>query len=137
VDDVVLSTELATAVKSLKYKPLYQNELAVYRRLQDLGVHKIGNFWVPSLVSYSDELWVLEIEFVVPPFVLDFASAGLDQNPLDKYTPEELEEWFDSREELFEEHWPAARSILYGFRKHGIFLVDLKPGNITFADSQD
>jgi hypothetical protein len=76
------------------------------------------------------------MEFVVPPFVLDFASAGLDQNPLDKYTPDELDEWLESRRELFDERWPEVRSVLIGMRRLGIYLVDLKPGNITFAEPE-
>jgi hypothetical protein len=133
VDGIVLSTDVATAVKSLKYRELYRQELAVYRRLQERSVEKICGFWVPKLINHHDELWVVEIEFVVPPFVVDFATAGVDSNPLDKYSPEQLEEWIESRKELFEDRWNQVKNILYGFREHGIYLVDLKPGNITFA----
>ncbi len=89
---------------------------------------------MPRLIDYHDELWVLEIEFVVPPFVLDFATAGVDVDPLEKYSSEELEEWLESRRELFEDRWPDANKLLHRFREHGIYLVDVKPGNIMFAD---
>jgi hypothetical protein len=72
------------------------------------------------------------MEFVVPPFVVDFATAGVDSNPLGKYSSEQMDEWYESRRELFEDQWPKAKSILHGFREHGIYLVDLKPGNIVF-----
>ncbi len=87
---------------------------------------------MPRLIDHHDELWVIEMEFVVPPFVVDFATAGVDSNPLNKYSPEELDDWFESRRELFEDRWPQAKEILHEFRKHGIYLVDLKPGNIVF-----
>jgi hypothetical protein len=134
VDGVVLSTDVATAVKSLKYEFLYRQELAVYRRLEERHVDKICGFWVPRLIDHHDELWIVEIEFVVPPFIVDFATAGVDADPLQKYSPEELEEWLESRRELFEDRWPTAMNILHGFREFGIYLVDLKPGNIMFAD---
>jgi len=80
-DGVVLSTDVATAVKALKYKELYRQELAVYHRLEQKHVDQICGFWVPKLIDHHDEFWVVEIEFVVPPFVLDFATAGVDSDP--------------------------------------------------------
>jgi hypothetical protein len=105
--------------------------LAVYQRLQEKHIDKICGFWVRKLIAQHDELWVIEMEFVVPPFVVDFATAGVDSSPLAKYSQEEMEAWFEERKELFEDKWPQAKQIIHGFRQHGIYLVDVKPGNIT------
>jgi len=85
---------------------------------------------VPAPISHHDELLIIHMEIVRPPFVVDFASAGLD-GPLFDYSAETLVEWVESRKELFEENWPRVMKIIAEFRAQGIYLSDVKPGNIT------
>jgi hypothetical protein len=73
------------------------------------------------------------MEIMRPPFVVDFASAGVD-GPLFEYPPEILEESEEKRRELFGDRWPIVRKIMSEFRSHGIYLSDVKPGNIMFAE---
>lgn len=99
MDGVVHFSDVSTAIKSFKYKDLYRQELDVYLRLQERKVEQVCGFNVPKLVNYHDELMVIEMEVVSPPFVLDFACAGVDE-PLNNYTAEELQTWMGGRNSL-------------------------------------
>ena len=68
---------------------------------------------------------------VSPPFVLDFAGAYLDQRP--DYPDDILAEWQADKAEQFGDRWPTVRLLISSFVPFGIYLADVKPGNIEFA----
>jgi hypothetical protein len=110
-----------------------QREHDIYLRLRQHNVESVLGFAVPSMLAFDDRLWVIEMEIVAPPFVLDFSGAYLDKAP--DYPDDVLEEWEeDKREQFGDERWEVVRSIMSGFRRYGIFLADVKPGNIMFRD---
>jgi hypothetical protein len=78
-------------------------------------------------------LWIVEIQIVTPPFVLDFAGASLDQPSriFAEMSEDEHLEWIESRIEMYGNEWPLVESLLALFRRHKIFLTDVKPGNIS------
>lgn len=129
-DGIVFATGVATAVKSLKYRQLYEKELAVYSRLLAHDIDNLCGFNVPKLVGHHDELMVIEMEFVTPPFVLDFASAGVDQDPLQKYDQGQIAETIAAWSELFGAHWPQVRKLYHALKGLGIYLTDLNTNNI-------
>lgn len=128
-DGLVLSTVGRSAIKIFCYDQLDRRELSVYQRPQEHGVERVDGFSVPRLLDYHDELLVIELETVNPPFVLDFAGAYLDERP--PFSDEEWEEWESDRQELFGADWARVQSLLSSFRGIGIHLNDVKPGNIT------
>lgn len=133
----VFRTSKGTAVKALLDVSFYIRERDVYLRLRKLDIDNIRGFWVPRLIDHHDELFVIEMETVHPPYVLDFASAYLDHPPSYMEDPDDAdvrERWEQEKQEQFEDRWPEVRSLLSAFRRHGIFLGDVKPGNITFKD---
>jgi len=70
---------------------------------------------------------------VSPPFVLDFAGAYLDARP--NYPDEVMLEWRAEKREQFGTHrWSVVQSIMASLARYGIYLADVKPGNITFVD---
>ena len=71
---------------------------------------------------------------VQPPFVLDFASAYLD-DAAPVFPEYVMTEWLAQKQEEFGPHWLHAAVVLAGLRKHGIHMTDVHPGNITFASS--
>lgn len=113
----------------------YVRERDVYLRLRELGIDSIQGHAVPLLIDDDDELWALEMTVVSRPFVLDFGGAYLDRPP--DYDEEILEEWRREKEEQFESNWPKAASILAELRRYGIYVADVNPGNIGFADLPD
>jgi hypothetical protein len=126
-------TGLPSVVKSLKHPDLYEQELRVYRRLHELGVRQVLGFNVPLLVQHSAELSVIEMTAVAKPFVLDFVSAGVF-GPLNHWPDYKLREQRAIARESFGPHWQKVQEVIAAFRQLGIYLADVKRGNIEFAD---
>ena len=66
------------------------------------------------------------------PFVLDFAAAYLDTRPA--FPAEVWNAWEAEKQEQFETNWPVVLKILGAFEEMGIYLLDVSPANIAFAD---
>ncbi|MFV0444422.1 MAG: hypothetical protein ACK5Q5_12705 [Planctomycetaceae bacterium] len=129
-DGVVFATEIGSAIKSLRFEELYRRERDVYTRLWEAGIESVAGCHVPRLLNFDDELWVVEFEIVQPSFVLDFAGAMLDR-PID-YPQDVLDEWIQQKMEQFGEDWPQVQQVILAFQQLGIYLADVKPGNISF-----
>jgi hypothetical protein len=134
VDGIVLSTSTGSAIKALRYKELYERERDAYLRLQEKGVDNVAGFSVPKLIGHHDELWVVEMQIVSPPFIVDFAGARLDAPT--PFPPEVLEQWRGEKLEQFGEQWEEVLRVLSAFRRYGIYLSDVKPGNIMFEGEE-
>jgi hypothetical protein len=50
----------------------------VYERLSEKQVDTILSFDIPEPLRFDDEFMAIEMTIVMPPFVVDFASANLD-----------------------------------------------------------
>ena len=105
----------------------------VYLRLRTRGIDQVAGHTVPSLIRHDDTLGIIEMSIVEPPFVLDFASAQLDQ-PYD-FPPEILAEWYESKRRDFGANWGRAVAVLRELERMGIYMVDVHPGNIGFPRS--
>lgn len=129
-DGVVYSTNRRTALKGLRHKPLYVRERDVYLRLRENGIETIQGCSVPKLVDFDDSLWVVEMDLVQPPFVLDFAGAYLDEKP--DFPKSVMARWQREKRQQFGANWDRVQSIMANLRRYGIYLADVKPGNISF-----
>src|SRR5579863_8276697 len=78
VQGVVFSTDVSSAIKTFKYQDHYRQEVAVYKRIKERGITSVCGFKVPTPLRRNDELLVIEMGIVRAPYILDFASAGLD-----------------------------------------------------------
>jgi len=132
-DGIVFGTPAPSAVKALRHEALYQKEVAVYRRLERHGVREVSGFRVPRLIRADDELWTFEMSWVTAPFVLDFAGAYLDRQPVWADDEEVYGAWLAEKREQFGDRWPIVSGVLAKFRRWGVYLADVKPGNIEFA----
>jgi len=119
------------AIKVHEREESYRRERDVYLRLRDHGIRQIRGFHVPQLLRYDNELWVIEMEIVTRPFVLDFADAYLDEPP--DYPDEVLAEWRIEKQGQFGDRWPEVELILLSLKRYGVYLVDVSPGNIAFS----
>ena len=88
---------------------------------------------MPKLLDFDDNLLVVEMTIVSPPFLLDFGKVHLDRRP--EFSAETIAEWRESMKELFEDRWPEVRLLLAALERYGIYYLDAKPGNIMFAPS--
>ena len=128
-DGVVFETDDRSAIKSFRYKELYERERDVYFRLAEHGMTNVCGCRIPRLLDYHDQLFVVEIGIVQPPFVLDFAGAYLDQRP--DFPADVYADWQAEKAEQFGDDWPRVQSIMATLAGIGVFLADVKPGNIT------
>jgi hypothetical protein len=131
-DGAVWKTDRHSAVKAFERQTNYRLEVECYNRLASAGVTEIDSFAVPRLIDASDDLWVIEIEIVTPPFLLDFGKVHLDRPP--DFSAEVLAEDEERCREIFEDRWPRVKSLIYALRRYGIYYTDPKPGNIMFED---
>lgn len=129
---VIFSTNKGTAIKALMHSECFERERNVYIRLKECDIDSIEGFWVPKLIDYHDELLIVEMQIVTPPYVLDFASAYLDETPPYAEDEEIMAYWENEKIEQFEDRWPVVKQIISEFRALGIHLSDVKPGNIEF-----
>lgn len=119
-------------MKALHRERNYCIELECYQRFTDHGVTDIFGFAVPKLLGWNDELRVIEIGIVAPPFVLDFAKCWLDSPP--EFSEQQWDDWHAQGQELFEDRWAAVLELLSALKQYGIFYYDAKPGNINFGE---
>ena len=132
-DGMVYSTSAATAVKVFVGDETFARELACYQRLQESSIHELLGHAVPHLVAADQDLLTIEMTVVEPPFLLDFASAYLDVPP--DFPPEVIDEWQQAKQEEFGAHWGHVVILLELLKEQfGIYLLDVHPGNITFAE---
>lgn len=132
-DGIVLSTSAATAVKLFGQREIFEREWACYLRLMEAGTHEVLGHQVPQLRGVDEDVLVIEMTIVRPPFVLDFASAYLDVPP--DFPPEVIDEWQQTKQEEFGANWGQVVMLLEMLQEQfGIYLLDVHPGNITFGE---
>src|SRR6266540_1358129 len=120
------------AIKSLHWPEAYERERKVYERLENAAVVTVLGFSVPQLVGFDDDLLVLELTIVERPFVLDFAGAYLDARP--EFPADVWADWETEKQEQFGARWGDVRRVLDAFEEFGVYLMDVSPSNIGFAD---
>lgn len=92
------------------------------------AVQKVAGFNVPTITDHENTLLVVEMTIVSAPFVLDFATAGLDE-PIHL----DAEGWLAWEEDLrdrFDDDYRTVRLVFYALQRYGVFLNDIHPGNI-------
>lgn len=133
-DGKVWVSRKGTAIKAFERERNYITELECYQRLKKNSITKLHGFSIPGLIGYSNDLLVIEMDLVVPPYLLDFGKVHLD-NPPD-FSAEVWRDWQVQREALFEKHWPEVRKLISALKRYGMHYLDAKPGNILFGDEQ-
>lgn len=136
-DGTVWKTTVPTAVKAF-HRPLnYEVEKACYQRLAEKKLRSIDGLALSRMIDFADELQVIELEIVTPPYLLDFGKAYIDQKA--PYDATQLTEYKNMIGELFGDDYPRVLKItrlLWSLCQ--IDYIDAKPANICFGDiSQD
>ncbi|MEM9354283.1 MAG: hypothetical protein AAGA92_14850 [Planctomycetota bacterium] len=129
-DGAVWKTGAGTAVKACERPKNYSLELECYQRLARERVTEIHGLAVPELEGYSDELLVIEMTIVQPPYLLDFGKVYLDTPPDYFDDAERLDTWRAMWNELFGDDAPRVQTVLNALTRFGIYYVDPKPANI-------
>jgi hypothetical protein len=131
-DGSVWKSSRQSAVKAFERQFNYLKELHCYQRLYENRVRLIQGHAIPQLMGSNDDLMVVEMQLVAPPFLLDFRKAYLDSAP--EFSEEQMNDWEEQGQELFEGRWPDVRTIIWALKRYEIYYYDAKPGNIAFGD---
>jgi hypothetical protein len=133
VDGFVYPTAKGTAVKIFNHPIHFEREKAAYERLQEFDVRQVCGFVVPEMRNSSESLRVIEMTIVQPPFLIDFASALLDEEG--EYFSEEVmdQKWADLAE-IFEDRISIVQDVYFELSvKYGIYYYDFTLNNLRFA----
>lgn len=130
-DGSVYKTSRQSALKLFDNRAIYRKELAAYKVLRERRVKFVNQFRIPRLMSWHHDLLAIEMTLVRPPFIVDFASAILDEDWRDDA---QLQEQLHERvSELFDDR---AADVFFALERlvtlHGIHLLDAHPANIKF-----
>ena len=135
-DGYVWATHRNSAVKVLESGDCYLRERDCYRRLFDRMVESIDGLAVPRLLNYDDDLLIVEMEIVEPPYLLDFGKAYLDG--IHPYSADQLRAYYRSLNRHFrEEDVPRVMRVCRALRTYGIEYLDAKPKNIRLRSDAD
>jgi hypothetical protein len=131
IDGSVWQTVRPSAVKAFRAVSNYRNELECYRRLHTESVRSLGKFAIPMLLGYSDDLMVIEMSIVRPPYLLDFGKVYLDEVPPHKFDARTLAAEQAQARALFGSQWPEVAAVLRELQtRFGIIYIDPRPHNI-------
>lgn len=128
VDAVVWQASDDRILKVFRHASQYVQEQSVYRHLQERNVRKLQGFRIPDVVDVDDELWVLGLTFVRPPYILDFAAATLGSQPAG-FDPDNTE-WLAEQSRKFGRDWPDVKRLLDALRQYGVHYTDVHTQNI-------
>jgi hypothetical protein len=99
-DGRVYASDRRSAVKLHEREESYSRERDIYIRLRECSVSKVWCFNIPSLIEFDDACRVIEMSIVTPPYLLDFASAYLEDERPD-FPPDVVEKWHNDLQESF------------------------------------
>jgi len=107
----------------------FQSERDAYLLLREQSITQLGIFDVPELRDFDDDLRIVEIGIVSPPYLLDFGKAYVSRKP--PYTVTQISENLELCRELFEpSDWSHVEEAITELSMIGIAYLDIKPSNI-------
>ena len=133
-DGSVWETSNRTALKAFYREQGYRNEVECYHRLKLNGIITINGFSVPHLEGKNDQLMVIEMTYVQPPYLLDFGKVYLDRPPPYQNDEYVMAAWNEKLQEEFGDNTTKVYGLLHQLKKLGIYYVDPRPANINFGD---
>jgi hypothetical protein len=125
---VYLSPDARTAVKIHRYAEGFERELAVYRILRRLKLKSVCGLTVPQLRGHNSSLRAIRMDFVSPPYLLDFAGATF--TPPD-FPEDVIAEWRAGIDRQFGQNAWMAYAVYDALGKHGIYYTDFRPSNMN------
>lgn len=130
-DGEVWRSTRPSAIKVVLNPRNYRDEVESYRRLKAADIHRLCGFSIPRLFGWDDNLQVIEMSIVQPPYLLDFGKVYFDGPPTDVYDRERMKLAEADAKANFGSQWSMVARLLYALQAQvGIWYVDPKPANI-------
>lgn len=117
-----------SALKVFERENNFKRELRCYEILHDFEISSIEGFNIPQLLGADDDLWVIEMTIVSPPYILDFGKAHLMRPD---FSIEAIEDYEAEAQDSFGAYWPVVQLALYELRTMGIWYIDANLRNIS------
>ncbi len=137
-DGSVWRTSRPSAVKALQAQKTYQNEVECYKRLAADHIQELCGLHVPLMEGFDDDLMVIEMSIVTPPYLLDFGKVSIDTPPPYYFDHQLVANSEAEGRDLFGSLWSEVQPVLYALRKRfGIYYADPRPGKINFGREDD
>ncbi|HLL89343.1 MAG TPA: hypothetical protein VK324_08570 [Tepidisphaeraceae bacterium] len=124
---VYLSPDSRTAVKIHRRHESFLRELEVYRRLRSLKISQLHGLTIPKLRGYRSDVRLIQMDFVGPPYLLDF--AGVTYDPPD-FPEDTMQRWHASIDEYFGLNAWVAHAVYHSLAQHGLYYTDFRPSNL-------
>ena len=83
-------------------------------------------FDVPFLVDFDQELLIIEISIVQPPYLLDFGKVYLDHPPTHLYDEQMMANAHVEWEERFGKRWSKVHHAMKMLEKLGIYTTTIR-----------
>lgn len=126
LDAYLWRTNVETVVKVHRYHDRFEKELAAYHRLAERKITRLKGFEFPQLVDYDEQMRILELSIVSPPYILDFVEVGLGKKPSNF----DLDRIEAQQSKQFGKDWPDVRRLLEALMQIGIYYDDVHNKNI-------
>jgi hypothetical protein len=124
---VYLSPDGRAAVKVHRGEEGFVREVEAYERLRRTRISQVHGIVIPKLHDFRTDLRVIRMDFVLPPFLVDF--AGVRFTPPD-FLPDTMELWHASLAEMFGPNVHLVYFVYDALAKYGIYYTDFRPSNL-------
>jgi hypothetical protein len=140
---VYQSPDRASAVKVHSREESFAQEVEAYQRLRRLRLVSLHGLNIPRLLDVQKDTRLIAMEFVLAPFLLDF--AGVLFKPPD-FPPDTLTAWHHSIHKRYGPNAWVAYLVYESLARHGIFYLDFRksnmlldglPGTVPFDENTD
>jgi hypothetical protein len=125
---VYLSPDPRAAVKIHDRQESFETELKAYHILSRLLDSRLHGLSVPKLIASRRDVKLIEMEFVAPPYLLDFAGVQFSEPDFSA----EVQEYSHRRiVDGFGPNASVAYAVYDSLAKMGIYYLDFKPSNMN------
>lgn len=131
---VFLSPEPGRVVKLHNEEAGFVRELETYRRLRDLRLSRLHGLTIPKMLGYRPDLRAIEMDFVIAPYLLDF--AGVRFEPPD-FSDDTMEKWHSDIAEAYGPNAWIIYRIYESLSKHAIWYMDFRVSNVKLEGHAD
>ena len=132
----LLESSTVSVVKAFFRLDRFKNEVECYRRLA--GTSCIGEFTIPRMLGRREDLVVIQISLVTPPFLLDFGKVHLDAPPPHYADSQFQERLVNSMRAQFGVRWREVLAALTELETtFKIYHLDPRVGNFEFDEDDD
>jgi hypothetical protein len=128
---VYLSPDGRSAVKVHRHEQWFLNEVKAYYRLRSVRASQLHGVTIPKVHDERLDLKLILMDFVTPPFLVDF--AGVQFHPPD-FPPDTLALWRDRIDEMFGPNAHLAWAVYSALTQYDIWYTDFHPRNLSLEN---